>query len=340
MSIQLLILKNGIITPPRSSVDIATISVPTAAPGTNTTQIASCAFVTNAVAGVSTSNFVSIGTAQTITGDKTFNGALQLPTTAGTTAGTIWRNGNNLEYKDGSTVTKILLNSAGNLSNLMDKQVSLNNLVGTQTASRVLRSDGINVTLSLVNLSTDVTNTLPIANGGTGSSTQNFVDISTNQTIAGIKTFSNTTASTSTTTGGTLFGGGVGIAGRLSATSGYFTTAFGAGNQTFDFTNSSIKMGVGTSGQDAIFALHCSGSGLGAIGFDFSSTRFVFGSNAGLAIDFCTNLGGTPGADNFASATPVLKISGNNITFSTIPTSPSGLTTGMIWRNGNVINIV
>ena len=37
---------------------------------------------------------------------------------------------------------------------------------------------------------------LPIANGGTGSSTQNFVDLTTNQTINGIKTFNNTTATT------------------------------------------------------------------------------------------------------------------------------------------------
>ena len=36
---------------------------------------------------------------------------------------------------------------------------------------------------------TPATGTLPIAHGGTGSITQNFVDLSSNQTIAGIKTF-------------------------------------------------------------------------------------------------------------------------------------------------------
>jgi hypothetical protein len=40
-------------------------------------------------------------------------------------------------------------------------------------------------------LTTDVTGILPIANGGTGSAVQNFVDLSNAQTIAGAKTFSN-----------------------------------------------------------------------------------------------------------------------------------------------------
>jgi hypothetical protein len=45
--------------------------------------------------------------------------------------------------------------------------------------------------LDVVSLSTQVTGTLPIANGGTGSVTQNFVDLSSSQTIAGVKTFSS-----------------------------------------------------------------------------------------------------------------------------------------------------
>jgi hypothetical protein len=42
-----------------------------------------------------------------------------------------------------------------------------------------------------INLASGVTGTLPIANGGTGSSTKNFVDLSTNQTIGGVKIFSS-----------------------------------------------------------------------------------------------------------------------------------------------------
>jgi hypothetical protein len=48
------------------------------------------------------------------------------------------------------------------------QQAAINALVGTQTANRVLRSDGTNMSLSQVALATDVSGTLPVANGGTG----------------------------------------------------------------------------------------------------------------------------------------------------------------------------
>jgi hypothetical protein len=44
---------------------------------------------------------------------------------------------------------------------------------------------------SAVDLALDVTNVLPIANGGTGSNTQNWVDLTTNQTVSGIKTWNS-----------------------------------------------------------------------------------------------------------------------------------------------------
>ena len=46
-------------------------------------------------------------------------------------------------------------------------------------------------TWSAVSLTADVTGTLPIANGGTGSATKNFLDLTTDQTAAGIKTFTS-----------------------------------------------------------------------------------------------------------------------------------------------------
>jgi hypothetical protein len=51
------------------------------------------------------------------------------------------------------------------------QQAALNALAGTQTANRVLRSNGTDTTLSQVALTTDVTGTLPVANGGTGATT-------------------------------------------------------------------------------------------------------------------------------------------------------------------------
>lgn len=238
MSTRTFILKDGVITPTKTASDrqlalnslVSTMTANRVLRSDGSNIVLGQVNLTTDVIGVlppanggsgNSATYVDLTTAQTITGDKNFTGTLQLPTTSGTNAGTIWRNGNNLEYKDGANVTKIILNSAGNLSNLMDKQVSLNNLVGTQTANRVLRSNGTNVTLSLVNLSTDITDVLPIANGGTGSNTQNFVDLSNAQTINGTKTFgglvrvTNTTDTTSTTTGASIISGGEAIVGNL-----------------------------------------------------------------------------------------------------------------------------
>jgi hypothetical protein len=52
------------------------------------------------------------------------------------------------------------------------QQLALNALAGGVTASRVLRGDGTNITLSQVALGTDVSGTLGIGNGGTGQTTQ------------------------------------------------------------------------------------------------------------------------------------------------------------------------
>lgn len=57
----------------------------------------------------------------------------------------------------------------------------------------VLISGGVNTAPSYgkVGLTTHVSGILPIVNGGTGSSTQNFVDLSTTQSIGGAKTFTS-----------------------------------------------------------------------------------------------------------------------------------------------------
>ena len=63
--------------------------------------------------------------------------------------------------------------------------------------------------------STKVTGILPIASGGTGSATQNFVDLSTNQSsIAGNKTFTGAT----TLSGGLSSSGGTTLGGNLIST--------------------------------------------------------------------------------------------------------------------------
>lgn len=58
------------------------------------------------------------------------------------------------------------------------------------TATQVLHS-GSTPSWGAISLTADVSGILPIASGGTGSTTQNFVDLTTAQSVAGIKTFSS-----------------------------------------------------------------------------------------------------------------------------------------------------
>ena len=69
-------------------------------------------------------------------------------------------------------------------------------LVLCVTDAHILSVDGGKVTGTVANATTalNVSGIVPIANGGTGSSTQNFVDLSSNQpSIFGVKTFRNNT---------------------------------------------------------------------------------------------------------------------------------------------------
>jgi len=93
---------------------------------------------------------------------------------------------------------------------------------------------------------------LPISSGGTGSATQNFVDLTSIQTAAGAKTFSaitsisNATASTSTTTGALKVTGGVGIGGALFGTSASFGGALSVtGNNLFTLAATNVSARIG-----------------------------------------------------------------------------------------------
>jgi hypothetical protein len=85
---------------------------------------------------------------------------------------TVWSDGTNVYGVKSSGVSGTLPIANGGTGQTT-QQAAINALAGTQTANRVLRSDGTNTTLSQVALATDVSGTLPIANGGTGQVTAN-----------------------------------------------------------------------------------------------------------------------------------------------------------------------
>ena len=69
---------------------------------------------------------------------------------------------------------------------------ALSKLADVATGNALI-SGGVGVAPSWgkIALTTHISGILPVANGGTGSATQNFVDLTTTQSIAGAKTFSN-----------------------------------------------------------------------------------------------------------------------------------------------------
>jgi hypothetical protein len=91
-------------------------------------------------------------------------------------------------------------------------------------------------------LTTGVTGILPVANGGTGSATQNYVDLTSNQTIGGVKQFtSNATFNGQSIGKGNATGGenlAVGAGAMNAVSSGVRNTAIG---------NSAMQNYVGTS---------------------------------------------------------------------------------------------
>jgi len=82
----------------------------------------------------------------------------------------VWSDGTDFYAVQAQNLTGTLAIANGGTGQTT-QQTAINALVGAQTNNRVLRSDGTNSTLSQVVLTTDVTGTLPIANGGTGGTT-------------------------------------------------------------------------------------------------------------------------------------------------------------------------
>lgn len=176
-------------------------------------------------------------------------------------------------------------------------------------------SSGILTNVTGLSLTTGTVGLLPISKGGTGSATQNFVDLTTNQIVAGVKTFT---------------AGQVNVQGLFP---GFWLDETDSPNKgayiVLDGGNLQIQRRATSFGayEDAILTFNI-----------INGAVTVPGSVNMTSPTASTST--TTGALVVASAGISGRLSVNNIVCSGLPTSASGLPAGSLWRNGNAINIV
>jgi hypothetical protein len=142
------------------------------------------------------------------------------------------------------TITATLSGNATNVSGTVaianggtgqtTQQAALNALSGTQTANRVLRSNGTNVTFSQVALTTDVTGTLPVGNGGTGATTLTANNVLLGNGTSALQVVAPSTSGNVLTSNGTTWTSAAGLS--LSGDNTW------TGTQTFSGTTSKLAM--------------------------------------------------------------------------------------------------
>ncbi len=216
--------------------------------------------------GSSTQNFVDLTTAQTVAGAKTLSADFAVGASKFSVASS-----------SGNTVIAGTLSAGG---------ILYPNTNGT--SGFVLTSNGSGTATWASVPTTALSGTLSVANGGTGSATKNFVDLTTNQLIAGDKSFTGTTATYDLNGTNGFFASSLGTNGPTSLGS----TLIVNGNLTLNGTTnavnnissgtwngSTIAVGRGGTGATSLTGM-LKGNGTfavtqAAINTDYSLVRFV-----------------------------------------------------------------
>jgi hypothetical protein len=196
---------NAAIATVQADVDANATSITTNASNitTNTTAVASNASgITTNASGIA-NNASNITTLETLADGKIYLGNASDVATEVTMSGDV-------------TIDNAGATTVGTLNNL----TVTNPIVGSVTGT-----------------SANVTGVVAITTGGTGSSTQNFVDLTTDQTVAGAKTFSNEMAVIgNVTASGTITAGAITIP-NTDGTDGQVLVTDGSGTLTWQTTS-------------------------------------------------------------------------------------------------------
>jgi hypothetical protein len=128
----------------------------------------------NAIAGSSLTVTTAVSFANGGTGAISRQSAINALVGTQTAARVLRSNGTDMSLAQVNLTTDVTeaLPFANGGTSAITRQSAINALVGTQTAARVLRSNGTDMSLAQVNLTTDVTEALPFANGGTSAITR------------------------------------------------------------------------------------------------------------------------------------------------------------------------
>jgi hypothetical protein len=195
-------------------------------------------------------------------------------------------------------------------------QAAINALTGTQTNNRVLRSDGTNATLSQVNVGTDVTGTLAIANGGTGGTTAAALTILVGNLLFPVGAIYSSTAATNP---GTALGFGT-------------WTAFGAGRVIIG-NGGGFTAGATGGSADSVVVSHthtATFTGTALAGHTHTLTATTSGSDSpqgGLSFPVYNGTGGEGGQTGTPTWPTLASVSGGtpagSITVTTEGVSPT-----------------
>lgn len=241
----------------------------------------------------------------------------------------------------GSTITISGTNSSVVLPVAADATTTANGILrlagdlggtGTTAAAPVISDNAITTVKLASGAVTDAkfSGTLSIAKGGTGSATQNFVDLTTAQTVGGAKTFSGNVV-----VGGTLTAGGI-LYPNTNGTSGFVLTSNGSGTATW--------ASVPVSSLSGTVSVANGGTGSTTKNFvDLTTNQIIAGDKSFTGTTATNDLNGTNGffasslGTNGATSLGSTLIVAGNVTFNGTANALGNISSGT-W-NGSTIAV-